>query len=164
VKVAHMRLCHSRIPFVRAYPRETQLAAWLRDFLNLRSARRSCRASIDGRLSSTSDIGDLINARTLEPALNEHPPCCIQDTFLDLFGQCAWRSARPRHMALFGTIPFSQVPAAVVAPLVSCEGVSSEILVLREAPVGLWRVIQVTFATVCLLIGDDWERWLQSPS
>ena len=24
VKVAHMRLCHSRIPFVRAYPRETQ--------------------------------------------------------------------------------------------------------------------------------------------
>ncbi len=24
VKVAHMRLCHSRMPFVRAYPRETQ--------------------------------------------------------------------------------------------------------------------------------------------
>ncbi len=23
VKVAHMRLCHSRMPFVRAYPRET---------------------------------------------------------------------------------------------------------------------------------------------
>ena len=24
IKVAHMRLCHSRMPFVRAYPRETQ--------------------------------------------------------------------------------------------------------------------------------------------
>ena len=24
VKAAHMRLCHSRMPFVRAYPRETQ--------------------------------------------------------------------------------------------------------------------------------------------
>jgi len=24
VKVAHVRLCHSRMPFVRAYPRETQ--------------------------------------------------------------------------------------------------------------------------------------------
>ena len=24
VKVAHMRLCHSRMPFVRAYPRETR--------------------------------------------------------------------------------------------------------------------------------------------
>ena len=24
VKVAHMRLCHSRMPFVRAYPRESQ--------------------------------------------------------------------------------------------------------------------------------------------
>jgi transposase len=25
VKVAHVRLCHSRMPFVRAYPRETQM-------------------------------------------------------------------------------------------------------------------------------------------
>jgi transposase len=24
VKVAHLRLCHSRMPFVRAYPRESQ--------------------------------------------------------------------------------------------------------------------------------------------
>jgi hypothetical protein len=24
VKAAHVRLCHSRMPFVRAYPRETQ--------------------------------------------------------------------------------------------------------------------------------------------
>jgi transposase len=24
VKVAHVRLCHSRMPFVRAYPRESQ--------------------------------------------------------------------------------------------------------------------------------------------
>jgi hypothetical protein len=24
VKVAHFRLCHSRMPFVRSYPRETQ--------------------------------------------------------------------------------------------------------------------------------------------
>ncbi len=28
VKVAHMRLCHSRMPFARAYPRETQEMAF----------------------------------------------------------------------------------------------------------------------------------------
>ena len=29
VKVAHLRLCHSRMPFVRAYPRDAQLIVTL---------------------------------------------------------------------------------------------------------------------------------------
>src|SRR5215203_3101993 len=45
VKVAHLRLCHSRMLFVRAYPRETQeivFDAQHRAFLNGLGSRASC--------------------------------------------------------------------------------------------------------------------------
>ena len=44
VKVAHVRLCHSRMPFVRAYPRETQemvFDAHARGFAFFRGAARA---------------------------------------------------------------------------------------------------------------------------
>jgi transposase len=49
VKVAHMRLCHSRMPFVRAYPRETGGKAYPP------RQRLHARHYVRGFLSATKD-------------------------------------------------------------------------------------------------------------
>ncbi len=59
VKVAHVRLCHSRMMYVRAYPRETQemvFDAHDRAFAFLAGPARAASTTIYGRLPGEKNI------------------------------------------------------------------------------------------------------------
>jgi hypothetical protein len=60
VKLDHLRLCHSRMPFVRAYPRETQelvFDAHDRAFAFFKGARARGNGEIFSRWLRTMEIG-----------------------------------------------------------------------------------------------------------
>jgi transposase len=63
VKVAHMRLCHSRMFFVRAYPRETQEMVFDAHDRAFAFFRGTCTRGIYDNLWTPPAQGDLLDRR-----------------------------------------------------------------------------------------------------
>jgi transposase len=66
VKVAHMRLCHSRMPFVRAYPRETQEMVFDAHDRAFAFFKGSCERGIYDNLWTPPAQGDLLTSAGVE--------------------------------------------------------------------------------------------------
>jgi hypothetical protein len=74
VKVAHMRLCHSRMPFVRAYPRETQEMVFDAHDRAFAFFKGACERGIYGNLWTPPAQGDLLVPAAWNARI--YPACC----------------------------------------------------------------------------------------
>jgi transposase len=66
VKVAHVRLCHSRMPFVRSYPRETQEMVFDAHDRAFAFFKGACRRGIYDNLWTPPAQGDLLTSAGME--------------------------------------------------------------------------------------------------